>query len=414
MSPNEVKHEFAILILLTLSIVYTWWVRTFNAPYCIISKTLHHLSFKGIGECHSCVCVCVLAFIRVCVCYVYSNIDMNMHTQLYTHAHTWRNHRLISHEDKYEFELLILLTLASIFTLSHLSLKWIDECHSHVSVCSYVSYVCVYVYVYHIHTCTCTHTSTHTHIHRGNHMNARMTSNSSCLYHELALLIFPTLPRVFPWFVRPHPGPVIHNLQSSRSHFIQMDPWGPFPHVCVHVCVGVCMYMHKIYTHIHAGTYAHRHIHRGHHIIPGWSLTAHEVKHEIELLIFLTLPIVYTWWVRIFTVPLLYNQQNSKTYIIQMDQRVSFLCVWVCMPVCVNTFVCVCIYMYDHIHTCTCTHNYMHLCIPRVHHTKTGWSLTHYEVKHEFELLRLLTLASGFHLIREIFPYTMNIHSMKL
>lgn len=196
MSPNEVKHEFAILILLTLSIFYTWWVSPFNVPYCIISKTLHHLSFKGIGECHSCVCVCVLAFIRVCVCYVYSNIDMNMHTQLYTHAHTWRNHRLISHEDKYEFELLILLTLASIFTLSHLSLKWIDECHSHVSVCSYVSYVCVYVYVYHIHTCTCTHTSTHTHIHRGNHMNARMTSNSSCLYHELALLIFPTLPRV--------------------------------------------------------------------------------------------------------------------------------------------------------------------------------------------------------------------------
>ena len=164
MSPNEVKHEFAIFILLTLSIFYTWWVRTFNVPYGIIAKTLHHLSFKGIGECHSCVCVCVLAFIRVCVCYVYSNIDMNMHTQLYTHAHTWRNHRLISHEDKYEFELLILLTLASIFTLSHLSLKWIDECHSHVSVCSYVSYVCVYVYVYHIHTCTCTHTSTHTHI----------------------------------------------------------------------------------------------------------------------------------------------------------------------------------------------------------------------------------------------------------
>ena len=161
---HEVKHEFAILILLTLSIFYTWWVSPFNVPYCIISKTLHHLSFKGIGECHSCVCVCVLAFIRVCVCYVYSNIDMNMHTQLYTHAHTWRNHRLISHEDKYEFELLILLTLASIFTLSHLSLKWIDECHSPVSVCSYVSYVCVYVYVYHIHTCTCTHKLTHKYI----------------------------------------------------------------------------------------------------------------------------------------------------------------------------------------------------------------------------------------------------------
>ena len=122
-----------------------------------------------------CLCMCACVYTCVCVCYVYSNIDMNMHTQLYTHAHTWRNHRLISHEDKYEFELLILLTLASIFTLSHLSLKWIDECHSHVSVCSYVSYVCVYVYVYHIHTCTCTHTSTHTHIHRGNHMNARMT-----------------------------------------------------------------------------------------------------------------------------------------------------------------------------------------------------------------------------------------------
>ena len=150
----------------------------------------------------------------------------------------------------------------------------------------------------------------------------------------------------FPWFVRPHPGPVIHNLQSSRSHIIQMDPWGPFPHVCVHVYIGVCMYMHKIYTHIHAGTYAHRHIHRGHHIIPGWSLTAHEVKHEIELLILLTLTIVYTWWVRIFTVPLLYNQQHSKTYIIQMDQWVPFLCVWVCMPVCVWIhFVCVCIYM---------------------------------------------------------------------
>ena len=359
MSPNEVKHEFAILILLTLSIFYTWWVSPFNVPYCIISKTLHHLSFKGIGECHSCVCVCVLAFIRVCVCYVYSNIDMNMHTQLYTHAHTWRNHRLISHEDKYEFELLILLTLASIFTLSHLSLKWIDECHSHVSVCSYVSYVCVYVYVYHIHICTCTHTSTHTHIHRGNHMNARMTSNSSCLYHELALLIFPTLPRVFPWFVRPHPGPVIHNLQSSRSHIIQMDPWGPFPHVCVHVCVGVCMYMHKIYTHIHAGTYAHRHIHRGHHIIPGWSLTAHEVKHEIELLILLTLPIIYTWWVRpslslYFIISKILRHISFK-WINECHSYVcecACLCVWIHLYVCV--FICMIIYTHVRAHTIIC------------------------------------------------------------
>ena len=364
MISNWIKHEVAILILLTLSIFYTWWVRPFNVPYCIISKTLHHLSFKGIGECHSCVCVCVLAFIRVCVCYVYSNIDMNMHTQLYTHAHTWWNHRLISHEDKYEFELLILLTLASIFTLSHLSLKWIDECHSHVSVCSYVSYVCVYVYVYHIHTCTCTHTSTHTHIHRGNHMNARMTSNSSCLYHELALLIFPTLPRVFPWFVRPHPGPVIHNLQSSRSHIIQMDPWGPFPHVCVHVCVGVCMYMHKIYTHIHAGTYAHRHIHRGHHIIPGWSLTAHEVKHEIELLILLTLPIIYTWWVRpslslYFIISKILRHISFKwinechSYVCECAR----LCVWIHLYVCV--FICMIIYTHVRAHTIICTFAYL-------------------------------------------------------
>lgn len=193
-----------------------------------------------------------------------------------------------------------------------------------------------------------------------------------------------------------------------------MDPWGPFPHVCVHVCVGVCMYMHKIYTHIHARTYAQRHMHRGHHIIPGWSLTAHEVKHEIELLILLTLPIVYTWWVRpslslYFIISKILRHISFKW----INECHSYVCECACLCVWIH-FICVCIYMYDHIHTCTCTHNYMHLCIPRIHHTNTGWSLTHYEVKHEFELLRLLTLASGFHLIREIFPYTMNIHSMKL
>jgi hypothetical protein len=38
---------------------------------CIISKTLSHMSFKSINECHSgyvCVCVCVCVYVCVCVC----------------------------------------------------------------------------------------------------------------------------------------------------------------------------------------------------------------------------------------------------------------------------------------------------------------------------------------------------------
>ena len=231
-------------------------------------------------------------------------------------------------------------------------------------LCAHMCLMCACMYMYIIFTHVHVHTHQHIHTYIGaitwmpgwplthHAFTMNLHSWSSRLYQG-----FPVVCETSPW-------PVIHNLQSSRSHIIQMDPWGPFPHVCVHVCVGVCMYMHKIYTHIHAGTYAHRHIHRGHHISPGWSLTAHEVKHKIELLIFLTLPIVYTWWERIFTVPLLYNQQNSKTYIIQMDQWVSFLCVWVCMPVCVNTFY-MCVYLY----VWSYTHMYVHTQLYALVHT---------------------------------------------
>ena len=231
-------------------------------------------------------------------------------------------------------------------------------------LCAHMCLMCACMYMYIIFTHVHVHTHQHIHTYIGaitwmpgwplthHAFTMNLHSWSSRLYQG-----FPVVCETSPW-------PVIHNLQSSRSHIIQMDPWGPFPHVCVHVCVCVCMYMHKIYTHIHAGTYAHRHIHRGHHIIPGWSLTAHEVKHEIELLILLTLTIVYTWWVRpslsfYFIISKILRHISFK-WINECHSYVcecACLCVWIHLYVCV--FICMIIYTHVRAHTIICTFAYL-------------------------------------------------------
>ena len=135
-----------------------------------------------------------------------------------------------------------------------------------------------------------------------------------------------------------------------------MDRWVSFVCVCVcRMCVHVSVYA-KSYTYIHMHTHenTHRHTWVASH---EWSIT--EVKHEFEILINLTLSIIYTWWVKPFTVSYCIISKTLKSVIIQMDWWVSFLCLCVCA--CVYTCVCMlCIFKYTHkhahttIHTCTC------------------------------------------------------------
>jgi hypothetical protein len=119
-----------------------------------------------------CLCTCL------CVCrYVYSYTQS---THRYTHVHihggiTWIPGRFLSHHEiKHEFDLLTswfkqafliwwVITLPDLVIhnlQSSQSHRSMSECHSCVSVCSYVSYVCVYVYII-----IFTHVHVHTHKH---------------------------------------------------------------------------------------------------------------------------------------------------------------------------------------------------------------------------------------------------------
>jgi hypothetical protein len=121
-------------------------------------------------------------------------------------------------------------------------------------------WVCMYMYI-HIDTYTCTHKYTHMHIYRGHHMNPGWSLTPHEVKHDFQLLYLLTLTRVFTRCVRIDTGPVIHNLQRSKSHIIKMHRWVPFLHVCLHVCVYVCMYMYihiNTCTCIHFCTHAHK------------------------------------------------------------------------------------------------------------------------------------------------------------
>ena len=129
---------------------------------------------------------------------------------------------------------------------------------------------------------------------------------------------------------------------------------------------------------MHTKLYTHAHTFMGD--IPwilGWCLTHHEIKHEFHLLILLSMANIVTWWVRSLPGTVLPKLSSSKTHIIQMD-------------VCVCAWVCKCVYIHIHIHKWTCTHK-THTC-PYIGYSPwiPGWSLTHYEVKHDFELWILM------------------------
>jgi hypothetical protein len=92
-SPTEIKHGFELLILLTLWFTPGDWDHSLS-HYCIISKTLSHLSFRWIDECHSCVSVCVCACVYMYVHVMSIHIHTCTCTQNYTpmHIHGWQSH----------------------------------------------------------------------------------------------------------------------------------------------------------------------------------------------------------------------------------------------------------------------------------------------------------------------------------
>jgi hypothetical protein len=202
-------------------------------------------------------------------------------------------------------------------TLSYISFKWIDEYQFWVcvcvcvfvcvSVCVHVVLVSLYVYIY-MHILTCTHTYMHTCTYIRNIPVWFLSLHEVNFVFELSLHL--TLASVFTLWVR---------LLLTQYYIIFKAlnyisyKWINECHSCVcvsmHACMFVCMYM---YIHIHIYTWTHLCIHictfKGrHHMNPGWSQILHEVKHEFELQILMTLARVFTWWIKTFSGQVLHN-----------------------------------------------------------------------------------------------------------
>ena len=134
------------------------------------------------------------------------------------------------------------------------------------------------------------------------------------------------------------------------SHIIQMYQWMPF-HVCVLAFTCMFMVCIFIYTHVHTQGRKHTCTYTGGITwIPGWCPA--EVKHEFELLIFLNLQIVYTWWVRPFI---------THYYIIYKTvNHISSVCVCVCVHARACKRTCTCVYVCSHVYAYSYTHMYMY------------------------------------------------------
>ena len=125
---HELQSDIKLIIKLSMNLNtwFSWFYQAFSpgewdlslAQYCIISKALSHISYKWIGECHAFVCAYVYMWVCICI-FIYTHVHALIHIHICTYivGITWiPGWSLTHHEVKHDFELLILLNLASIFT----------------------------------------------------------------------------------------------------------------------------------------------------------------------------------------------------------------------------------------------------------------------------------------------------------